>query len=87
MIEDEINFKLKKELEAEARGGALSSDEDMNFLMLWGCSPATGVKADTTMVYDISKIFIEKINFSTLSLILPQALEEVTGQDASFECA
>ena len=39
------------------------------------------------MVYDISKIFLEKIDIETLSLIIPQALEEVTGQDASFEVA
>ena len=54
---------------------------------MWGCGPATGVKADTTMVYDIGKIFFEKIDLSNLSLIIPQALEEVTGQDASFEIA
>ena len=39
------------------------------------------------MVYDIGKIFMEKINVATLSLMIPQALEEVTGQDASFEVA
>ena len=39
------------------------------------------------MVYDISKIFLEKIDIETLSLIIPQTLEEVTGQDASFEVA
>ena len=54
---------------------------------MWGCGPATGVKSDTTMVYDIGKIFFEKIDLSNLSLIIPQALEEVTGQDASFEIA
>ena len=54
---------------------------------MWGCGPATGVKSDTTMVDDIGKIFLEKINLSTLSLIIPQALEEVTGKDASFEIA
>ena len=59
----------------------------MNFMLLYGCPPATGVKSDTTMVYDIGKIFFEKIDLSNLSLIIPQALEEVTGQDASFEIA
>ena len=54
---------------------------------MWGCGPATGVKSDTTMVDDIGKIFLEKIDKATLSLIIPQALEEVTGQDASFEIA
>ena len=39
------------------------------------------------MVYDLSKIFLEKLDIETLSLIIPQALEEVTGQDASFEVA
>ena len=71
VIQNEINLRLKKENEDEARGDALVSDDQMNFLQLWGCSPATGVKSDTTMVYDISKIFIEKINIATLSLIIP----------------
>ena len=39
------------------------------------------------MVYDITKIFFEKLDLETMSLIIPQALEEVTGQDASFEVA
>ena len=71
MIEDEISSKLKQEQEADARGNAQISDEQMNFLMLYGCSPATGVKADTTMVNDIGKIFLEKIDRVTLSLIIP----------------
>ena len=71
IIEDESNMKLKKEQEAEARGGVLISDEQMDFLMLWGCSPATGVKSDTSMVYDISKIFFEKLDLVTMSLTIP----------------
>ena len=59
----------------------------MNFQMFFGCPPATGVKSDTTMVYDITKILSEQLDLETMSLILPQALEEVTGQDASFEVA
>ena len=39
------------------------------------------------MVYDITKIFSEKFDLETMSIIIPQALEEVTGQDASFEVA
>ena len=39
------------------------------------------------MVYDICKIFLEKVHWETTSLILPQALEEVTGQDTNFEVA
>ena len=87
VIQNEINSKLQKEQEAEARGDAIISDQQVNFLLLWGCPPATGVKSDTTMVDDIGKVFLEKINVSTLSLIIPQALEEVTGKDASFEIA
>ena len=36
-IENEINIKLKKEQEADARGDALVIDDQINFLMLWGC--------------------------------------------------
>ena len=71
VLQNEINLRLKKEQEAEARGDVLVSDDQMNFLQLFGCPPATGVKSDTTMVYDISKIFIDKINMATLSLIIP----------------
>ena len=70
-MENEINAKLKKEQEEEARGNAFISNEKMNFVLLYGCPPATGVKADTTMVYDIGKIFMEKMELTTLSLILP----------------
>ena len=70
---------LKKEKETEARGNSIISDQQVNFMLLYGCPPAAGVKSDTTMVYDIGKIFSEKINKLTLSLIIPQALEEVTG--------
>ena len=85
--ENEINIKLSKEREADARGDALMSDEEIKFLLLYGCPPATGVRSDTSMVYDIGKIFLEKLDLATLSLIFPQALDEVTGQDASFEVA
>ena len=87
MIENEVNSKLKKEQEDEARGNTMMSDEKINFLLLYGCQPATGVKSDTTMVYDIGKIFFNKTDIATLSLIIPQALEEVSGQDTSFEIA
>ena len=71
VIQNEINSRLKKEQQEEARGDVLISDDQMNFLQLWGCSPATGVKSDTEMVYDISKIFFEKLDLATLSLIIP----------------
>ena len=70
---------MQKEQDTEARGDVLISDEQVNFMLLWGCSPATGVKSDTTMVDDIGKIFFQKIDRATFSLIIPQALEEVTG--------
>ena len=37
VIQNEINLRLKKEQEAKARGNALISDDQMNFLQLWGC--------------------------------------------------
>ena len=55
--------------------------------MLFGCQPSTGVNADTTMVFDVSAVFEEMVDPETHSLIFPQALEEITGQDASFEIA
>ena len=56
----------------------------MNFLMLYGNSPDTAV-GSYTIIDDIRKVLFENINVATLSLILPQALESITGQDAKFE--
>ena len=59
----------------------------MNFLFLYGCRPSAGVKANTTMVKDMLNAFMlsaDKINFTVL---LPQALDQLKGNDASFETA
>ena len=54
---------------------------------MYGCQPATGVNAETKMVFDVSQAFIAKVDSETKTIIFPQALEEITGQDASFEIA
>ena len=87
VIEHEVNAKLQKEIEEESRGNTVLSNDRQNFCILYGCPPATGVKSDTTMVYDLSRIFLEKIDRPTMSLIIPQAFEEITGRDVSFEVA
>ena len=85
--EQEVQEEVQAQLYWEARGNTTISNEKQNFCILYGCAPSRGVKADTKMVYDISNIFLDKIDLPTLSLIIPQAIEEVTGQDASFEIA
>jgi len=54
-----------------------------NFIFIFGCEPANGVKAQTDMV----KNFINHCSEVTVNgkLIFPQALQNLEGADACFE--
>ena len=56
-----------------------------NFILLFGCKGGLGVKADTKMVHDISKAFMDGLDRITLTTILPGCLDGITGTDANFE--
>ena len=71
----------------EINSKAYFNDSENFFNIVISIFSQCTAKSDTTMVYDIGKIFFNKTDIATLSLIIPQALEEVTGQDASFEIA
>jgi len=55
-----------------------------NFIFVSGCAPASGVKADTKIVEDLKKIFME-FDISSLTLLVPDVFDSFSGQDASFE--
>ena len=59
--------------------------DTVNFILLFGCKGGFGVNADTKMVHDISKAFMDGLDHSTLTTILPGCLDGITGTDANFE--
>ena len=80
-LEEEIKVSL-------ARGSAILAEEDQqNFIFLYGCRPSAGVKANTTMIKDILNALINSADRINFTVLLPQALEQLKGNDASFETA
>ena len=59
--------------------------DTMNFILLFGCKGGYGVNADTKMVLDISKAFVDSLDLTTMTTILPGCLDGITGTDANFE--
>ena len=56
-----------------------------NVLLLFGCRPSLGVDAETTMVKDLVKTLISRLDKETLSVTFPKVLDQMSGSDASFE--
>lgn len=56
-----------------------------NVLLLFGCRPSLGVDAETTMVRDLVKTLISRLDKETLSVTFPKVLDQMSGSDASFE--
>ena len=85
--------RMELELEEEikvllARGSAILAEEDeQNFIFLYGCRPSAGVKANTTMIKDILNALINSADRINFTVLLPQALDQLKGNDASFETA
>ena len=81
----ELSEEIRKE---KNRGSTLFEKvKRINFCFLYGCRPSTGVKANTTMVKDIYGAFIENADRINLMVLLPQTLDFIKGNDASFETA
>ena len=84
-MELEQNEEIKAAL---ARGSAILAELDaQNFLFVYGCRPSAGVKANTTMVKDILNALIKSADRINFTVLLPQALDQLKGSDASFETA
>ena len=57
----------------------------LNFFFVYGCRPSTGVKANTTMLKDILVALIENKDRINFSVLIPDAINYLSGNDASFE--
>ena len=83
-----VNEVEKETKEATSRGNTFVVEaKRMNFVFLYGCKPSAGVKANTTMVKDILKALIKGADRINFTVLLPQALDQLKGSDASFETA
>ena len=73
-------------MKSENRGLSMFENaKQINLLLIFGCRPSTGVKANTTMVKDIFDSFIqnaERINFTVL---LPDVFNFMDANDVTFE--
>ena len=68
------------------RGNAYSSlCQRQNLILIWGCRPAHGVKADTNMVSELAKVMTERFDRDNLALRIPDAFEQLKSEDANFE--
>ena len=56
-----------------------------NVLLLFGCKPSLGVERDTYMVRELIQTLIRRLDVLSLSLDLPDALDQLQSVDASFE--
>jgi hypothetical protein len=56
-----------------------------NFCLVFGCDPAGGVKAQTTMVKDFINHLHEQTDGHNYRVQLPGALQSIEGEDAKFE--
>ena len=67
------------------RGGDANLTRQIgNFILLFGCQPATGVLAESKYVKNFINLIIKNFDESG-SVILPDALSRVMSSDAPFE--
>ena len=59
----------------------------MNFWFVYGSRPSVGVKANTDMVKSILFAFMENADRLNCMVLIPEALEFLKSDDASFETA
>ena len=59
----------------------------MNFWFVFGCRPSAGVKANTDMVKNILHAFLQNSDRIDSKVLIPQTLENLKSNDASFETA
>ena len=49
--------------------------EPVNLILIWGCKPTKGVKANTKMCEDLSKLFNERYDRLDLKLEIPKVFD------------
>ena len=56
----------------------------LNYSLVFGCSPGTGVKADTKMCKNVREALLNALNSDMFS-VFPHFMESLKGDDANFE--
>ena len=70
------------------RGDAQSQSATVqNFVLVFGCRPGKGVKANTKMVKEFTKTMLEKYEMINFSLTFSEVFENLHSNDANFEMA
>ena len=58
---------------------------EKNTVIIAGAGPGNGVKADTKLIRDSTRNFMEQFNKSTLTVDFPKILQNLQGSDAQIE--
>ena len=56
-----------------------------NYILLYGCQPSFGVKANSNFIKDLINLISSNFDESG-SVVLPDVLSQVLSSDAQFEC-
>lgn len=67
------------------RGALVMKQAIINFTFCFGCGIGKGVKANTTFVFDILKLFHSNWDLEHGYVLIPNIMQKVLGDDASFE--
>ena len=51
--------------------------QTINLILIWGCRPTDGVKANTQMVKDIKTLFTMRYDRNTLALNIPKVFDQM----------
>ena len=58
---------------------------NQNFALYFGCRPARGVLAETTMVKDVVEILLQRYDRISFVVQFPNCFDDLKGNDANFE--
>ena len=85
---EKILRDTKQKKEQKNRGLTKTDDlKQMNFFFIWGCRPSAGVGANTDMIKDIYRAFMEQQEPIDASVSIPSIFDYLSSSDASFETA
>ena len=80
--------KKERNFKDSGRGNAILEEmRKMNFWFVYGSRPSVGVKANTDMVKSILFAFMENADRLNCMVLIPEVLEFLKSDDASFETA
>ena len=77
--ETKIMIKSKK------KKNLVGDIDNQNFMMIVGAEPGGIVDADTKLIKDTMKTFLEQFDIETLTVEFPKILQNLQGSDAKIE--